>query len=53
MISRLSLAAAAFAIVSTASLAFAANVTHERSLARANTPVIVLEPVTIIGKRQH
>ena len=51
MFSRLSLYAALFAIVSTASLAVAANVQHDRNVAKAATPVIVFEPVTIIGKR--
>ena len=51
MISRLSLAAALFAVVSTTSLAFAANVHHDRNVAKANTPVIVFVQVTVIGKR--
>ncbi len=51
MFSRLSLYAALFAIVSTASLAVAANVQHDHNVAKAATPVIVFEPVTIIGKR--
>jgi hypothetical protein len=51
MFSRLSLAATLFAIISTASLAVAANVHHERSVAKAATPVIVFDQVTVIGKR--
>jgi hypothetical protein len=51
MFSRLSLYAALFAVVSTASLAVAANVQHDRNVAKAATPIIVFEPVTIIGKR--
>ena len=50
MISRLSLAAALFAIVSTASLALAANVKHDRDVAKASMPLIVFEQVTVIGK---
>jgi hypothetical protein len=51
MISRLSLAAAVFAVISTASLAVAANVKHEHDVAKAAMPLIVLEQVTVIGKR--
>jgi len=51
MFSRLSLAAALFAVISTASLAVAATVQQERNAAKAATPVIVFEQVTVIGKR--
>ncbi|WP_280152506.1 hypothetical protein [Piscinibacter sp. XHJ-5] len=53
MISRLSALAAVFAVVTTASLAYAANVQQERALQAACNPMPVLqfEPVTIIGKR--
>ena len=51
MFSRLSLAAALFAVISTASLAVAATVQHERNVAKAAIPVIVFEQVTVIGKR--
>ena len=51
MFSRLSLFAALFAVISTASLAVAATVQHDRNVAKAATPVIVFEQVTVIGKR--
>ena len=51
MFSRLSFAAALFAVISTTSLAVAANVRHDHAVAKAATPVIVFEQVTVIGKR--
>lgn len=53
MISRLSLFAAAFAVVSTASLAVAATVSQQQQRAAVSAPieVIVLPQVEITGKR--
>lgn len=52
MISRLTALAAIFAVVTTASLAYAATVTQQRNAAvSAPAEVIVLERVVITGKR--
>jgi len=53
MFSRLSAAAALFAIVTTASLAFAANVQqqHRHAIAKAATPIVMLDRVVVTGKR--
>lgn len=52
MISRLSALAAVFAVVTTASLAYAANVTQQReSAASAPAEVVVLQTVHITAKR--
>jgi hypothetical protein len=51
MISRLTLLAALFAVIGTASLGVAANARIERDSARAAMPVIVFEKVTVIGRR--
>jgi hypothetical protein len=53
MISRLTAFAALFAVVTTASLAYAANVQqHHRSVAACEPlPVVQLERVVITGKR--
>jgi hypothetical protein len=48
MISRLSAFAALFAVVTTASLAFAATV-QQHHQASANAPVITLERVVVVG----
>ncbi|MFL6663899.1 MAG: hypothetical protein ACJ8G7_17135 [Rhizobacter sp.] len=56
MISRLTSLAALFAIVTTASLAYAANAQLEQraaAAALAQAPVVQLEPVLVIGHRQH
>lgn len=52
MISRLSALAALFAVVTTASLAYAANVAQQRQVsADAPAEVIVMPTVQVIGKR--
>jgi hypothetical protein len=52
MISRLSALAAVFAVVTTASLAYAANVTQQRdSVASAPAEVVVLQTVHVTAKR--
>ncbi|HJV62400.1 MAG TPA: hypothetical protein VJ743_15740 [Albitalea sp.] len=53
MISRLTAFAALFAVVTTASLAYAANVVHPRQIVAERTaaPVVVLERVTVTGHR--
>jgi hypothetical protein len=53
MISRLSALAAVFAIVTTASLAYAANVKQQRDNTAASAPaeVVVLQTVQITAKR--
>ena len=48
MISRLTAFAAFFAVVTTASLAYAATV-QQQHRAAANAPVVMLEPVVIKG----
>ncbi len=50
MISRLSAFAALFAVVTTASLAYAATV-QQQHRAAARTPVIQLERVVVVGHR--
>jgi len=54
MISRLSLLAAVFAVVTTASLAYAANVQHRAAETAAieAMPVVYLPQVTVTGKRE-
>jgi len=51
MISRLTAIAAAFAVVTTASLAVAANVQQQHRAALAATPVVQLERVEVVGHR--
>jgi hypothetical protein len=54
MISRLTASAALFAILSAATIVFAANpVTHQDAIpaAAAALPVVQLAPVTVIGRR--
>lgn len=52
MFSRLTAFAAIFAVVTTASFAYATNVKqHHGAAAKANTQVIVLERVVVNGKR--
>lgn len=55
MISRLSALAALFAVVTTASLAYAANVQQHQKAAEAACealPVVHMPQVTVTGKRQ-
>ncbi len=55
MFSRLSAMAAFFAVVTTASLAYAVTVqqhTHTRTTASAPTQVVMLERVEVTGKRR-
>ena len=53
MISRLTAFAAFFAVITTASLAYAANVKQQRTDAACETmPVVQLERVMVIGKRE-
>ena len=52
MISRLSALAALFAVVTTASLAYAANVQQQRAAAACDpTPVVQLERVMVTARR--
>jgi len=52
MFSRLSAAAIVFAIITTASLAYAANVQqHRHAVAKAPTQVVYLDRVVVTGKR--
>ena len=51
MISRLTALAAVFAVVTTASIAYAATLQQQHRAAAAATPVVQLERVTVIGHR--
>jgi hypothetical protein len=52
MISRLTAAAALFAVIATASLSFAASTQVRVPAAAAPLPVVQLEPVVIVGTRR-